>query len=123
MEDCEGYILDDWLLPAAGEILLDVHSWSFDGYFQKKSARLPIHRLPSVSHPFNIKDMTIYPIHFADESVRKALRARGQMFWKCRRQNYVSYGGDLDARIQSSVSSRIVTWKIINFKIRLIRGS
>lgn len=69
---------------------IDGISWRFDGNFQRKTARLPIGGLPSRYAPFEIMDLITYPMKFADIQLQKTLRARGEMFWKCRKRNYVA---------------------------------
>ena len=64
---------------------------------------LPIHSLLSATGTFDIKELAVYPIKFADIELQKALRARGETFWKCRRRNYVCYNSTSDDGIQNGV--------------------
>lgn len=78
--------------------------WIFDGNFQNKKARLTIDKLPHPKDSFNIRDMMVYPIEYAEEGLEDALRARGEMFWQCRHRNYVCYLGEFSDGIHSNVS-------------------
>ncbi|KAI0855309.1 ATPase [Xylaria cubensis] len=71
--------------------------WTFDGNFEKKHVRFVLEKPPSRTRKFPIRDLSIYPALFADKDDLKALRERGEMFWKCRHRNYVCYkGAELD---------------------------
>jgi hypothetical protein len=65
--------------------------WTFDGNFQKNTTVIMIDKLPSPATLFKINELAVYPMNFVDETVQHAIRARGEMFWKCRRQHYVCY--------------------------------
>lgn len=77
--------------------------WTFDGNFQRASTIIPIDRLPSDDSLFEINKLTVYPMIYAEENVQNAIRARGEMFWKCRRQNYVCYSDRSMDGTQNSV--------------------
>lgn len=81
--------------------------WTFDGKFQKKFTKLTIDRVPSMKESFNVRDLMLYPIKFAESGLEDALRARGEMYWKCRQRNYVCYNGEFNDGIQSTVCIRI----------------
>jgi hypothetical protein len=49
-----------------------------------------------MKEPFDICDMDLYPIIYAGTDLMDLIRARGQMFWKCRFKNYVCYDGEFD---------------------------
>ncbi|KFY06830.1 hypothetical protein V492_07707 [Pseudogymnoascus sp. VKM F-4246] len=83
-------------------------SWAFNGTFQKTASELSIDWLPSMTDPFNISDLMIYPIKFAENGLKNTLRARGEMFWKCRWRNYVSYSEDSTSGIQRTSDSRFM---------------
>jgi hypothetical protein len=40
---------------------------------------------------FKIKELGLYPVRFAEKEVRELLEKRGETFWKCREQSFVSY--------------------------------
>ncbi|PHH90782.1 hypothetical protein CDD83_2673 [Cordyceps sp. RAO-2017] len=67
--------------------------WTFDGDFHKSEQVLRI-AVPPGREDFNITDLSIYPIGFADDRLKTALRARGEMYWRCRRQRYIRYTSD-----------------------------
>jgi hypothetical protein len=49
-----------------------------------------------------------YPMKFADIELQKTLRARGEMFWKCRKRNYVCYNTGPEDGIQSASDPRFM---------------
>jgi len=71
--------------------LIEGSSWTFNGTFQNIVEQLPIGHLPSTTEAFNITDLTLYPLEYAGVELKHALRARGEMFWRCRWKNYVYY--------------------------------
>lgn len=103
-------IREDWAQTSSrarpnGRIgFIDGISWTFNGTFQKTTSKLFIDWLPSMTDPFNISDLMLYPIKFAENGLEDTLRARGEMFWKCRWRNYVSYSEDSNNGIQRTVS-------------------
>ncbi|KAM0414538.1 hypothetical protein ACHAPT_013618 [Fusarium lateritium] len=106
----QGFVAQDWLETHTSNMTfsasIDVSSWSFDGRFRRTLEKLSIYELPSETDEFDIIDLPLYPIEFASDTVVKALRKRGQMFWKCRFRNYVLYATEEDDGIQNSVDSR-----------------
>jgi hypothetical protein len=56
-----------------------------------------------MTDPFDISDLMIYPVKFAENGLESTLRARGEVFWKCRLRNYVSYSEDSNNGIQRTV--------------------
>lgn len=80
------------------------HFWIFDGDFQKCSRPVNISKLPSPTGSFKINEMEIYPLSYAEQTMQDMIRARGEMFWKCRRQNYVCYSSRSLEGIQNAVS-------------------
>lgn len=84
-------------------------SWSFDGKFQRNEAPLTIRDLPSLSHAFKISDLNPRPKAFLEDDLgtTQNLRERGNMFWRCRRRNYVCYKSFVDDGIKTAVSSHL----------------
>ncbi|PQE03869.1 hypothetical protein CJF30_00006594 [Rutstroemia sp. NJR-2017a BBW] len=82
--------------PADVGGLIEGTYWSFDGTFQKRVEQLNIGYLPSssITEVFSIRELSFYPIKYAEASLEVALKKRGMMFWKCRLRNYVSYLGE-----------------------------
>jgi hypothetical protein len=105
--------------------IIDGTCWTFDGNFQKKTTRLTLDGVPSMKEPFNIRDLSIYPIRFAEKGLEDALRARGLMYWKCRQRNYVCYSEEFSVGIQSTVLALVANGIVIlaNAIISRIRGS
>jgi len=113
-KDYRGFHCQSWLEssnrkplgPLAGDHpgFLTTESWSFDGNFQRNETVLEIDELPSLSEPFNIRSLKIYPLKFADEETQQLLRTRGEMFWACRKRAYVCCNKELDMPINAVVS-------------------
>jgi len=69
-----------------------VWSFSFDGVFEKTTQNLTVEiSIIYEEDDFEIKQLNLFPIDFADEEMRVVLEKRGQMFWKCRQAHLVSY--------------------------------
>ncbi|CZR51366.1 related to TOB3 (member of AAA-ATPase family) [Phialocephala subalpina] len=81
-------------------------SWSFDGLFQQNAEPWLVDCRFSWEESFDIQELDVYPIRFADHEVSEALRDRGKMFWECRLQNYVCYRRDAATRVQSPSDAR-----------------
>ncbi|KAH7333350.1 ATPase [Rhexocercosporidium sp. MPI-PUGE-AT-0058] len=94
------------------------HFWVFDGDFQRSSRPVNISKLPSPTGSFPINEMEIYPLRYADQTIRDTIRARGEMFWKCRRQNYVCYRNKSMDGIQNASDPRFMidyaTYKLMH---------
>jgi hypothetical protein len=113
-KDYRGFHCQSWLEssnrkplgPLSGDQpgYLTTASWSFDGNFQRNETVLRIDDLPSLSEPFNIRSLKVYPLEFADEETKQLLRARGEMFWICRKRAYVCCNKELDMPINAVVS-------------------
>lgn len=86
--------------------------WTFDGNFEKATRPISIHWLPSLTDPFDIRDLVLYPIKFAEPGLENLLRARGEMFWQCRFRNYVCYNGGLSDSIQSGARTLFIFYLI-----------
>lgn len=107
-------MVTDWLTacsPSSDKFSASITatSWSFDGNFQRNENTLQIHDLFSLSHAITICELDPFPIEFSNDKLEtlKNLRERGEMFWKCRARNYVSYKSFVDDGIETAVSSRM----------------
>ncbi|KAK1977836.1 ATPase [Colletotrichum cereale] len=87
---------------------IDARSWKFHGRFSQHSQEQVIDDLPEASDDgsFGINQLVLYPMDFATEETVSILQKRGEMFWKCRRQHYVSSTLVLNDGIQPSFDSR-----------------
>ena len=65
-------------------------SWSYNGSFQQTETKLVI-KCPA-SHPESklIQELNVYPLKYADSSLKQRLRERGEKFWACRFRQYVN---------------------------------
>lgn len=82
--------------------------WSFDGNFQRDTGSLRIKNIPSDKEKeIKITNLDVYPSRFAEPDILQKLRARGDMFWKCRKRRYVCYDDAVDDTMNMAVSG---TW-------------
>jgi hypothetical protein len=65
-------------------------SWDFNGSFSRRESTLQ-NEWPSNSTRIAITDLPVYPLRYAEDGLEKRLRSRGQTFWACRKQKYISY--------------------------------
>ncbi|KAF4951074.1 hypothetical protein FSARC_13002 [Fusarium sarcochroum] len=106
----QAYTTTDWLsknhLSTEDRINASINAshWQFDGHFQKYTAVLPISHPCSMTEEFSINALPVYPIQYAVEDVVLALRARGEMFWKCRHRNYVCVLGTPEDHLYDAYS-------------------
>ncbi len=84
-------------------------SWSYDGFFQRERDEWLVRCSSSWETPFDIQDLKVHPLRFADPEVADALRCRGEMFWECRSPTYISYRKDGSFRGNSLVSHELPT--------------
>lgn len=79
--------------PVGGFTLrFDCWYWGFDGQcFHRKNCT------PTLARPaktiVNIRDLEIYPLHYATEKEKDYLLQRGRKFWDLRNQNLMTYSG------------------------------
>ncbi|KHN96247.1 ATPase, AAA-type, core [Metarhizium album ARSEF 1941] len=110
----ESFCTSDWLMKnSANERseslgLIDVTYWTFNGNFEKNRTSLSIGPVPSLDQTFDITQLLVHPVRFAPEQIRETLRQRGNMFWMCRRRNYVSYTRVFDDVTQNADLSRFM---------------
>ncbi|KAK2594863.1 hypothetical protein QQS21_007413 [Conoideocrella luteorostrata] len=83
-------------------------TWSFDGNFQQTSVELKLASLPSLTEEFDVTELEVYPASFASPNTLKALQNRGEMFWKCRKKNYVFHTGLANGTIQNTTDLRFM---------------
>jgi hypothetical protein len=115
----EGFMALSWLMAPSGSLFtvgpsgkrsynfngnVEVNYWTFDGNFQQHTTLVELAKLPSPVTPFNINELTVYPMKYVDEKLQNTIRARGKMFWKCRRQHYVCYCDRSVDGVQNAVS-------------------
>ncbi|KAI1125818.1 AAA family ATPase [Nemania abortiva] len=77
---------------------VDSWSYTYDGRFLRKQRCVDIIlklKLPSDQVP--IHNLSAYPLRFAKPRLATILKKRGSIFWKCRRQRFVSYNDEKDA--------------------------
>ncbi|KAH7125899.1 hypothetical protein EDB81DRAFT_810137 [Dactylonectria macrodidyma] len=81
----------DKLISATIEF--ELQSWGFDGNFQENKWKENFTFRWEVSSVVPMSGLPILPFKFADEETQEMLTKRGNMFWRCRFHNYVSYSG------------------------------
>jgi hypothetical protein len=75
---------------------LTVRSWTFDGNYQRKDSSLTIPRSRfgnSKEALLSISSLPVLPFSYAEDCSREYLEHRGELFWKCRHRQFVSYSG------------------------------
>ncbi|KAF9886477.1 hypothetical protein FE257_011384 [Aspergillus nanangensis] len=81
--------------PKTGDdpLSLTAWAWEFNGLFYKENSHLLLHWPSSVpdDKPIPITSLSKYPLRHAPPETERRLRARGELFWKCRKGYYVSY--------------------------------
>ncbi|RDW94219.1 ATP-binding protein [Aspergillus mulundensis] len=78
----------------APPLKLEMWSWEFeDGVFRQKETEMSLDWPSSVTtdETIPITSLDIYPLRFAAPEVWKRLKARGKLFWRCRKQCFVAY--------------------------------
>jgi hypothetical protein len=128
------FVAESWLKSSSGPLFttgtggsrsynyngfIEGAHWTFDGSFQKRTSIVPIEKLPSPDAPFKTNELAVYPISHVEEKVRNNIRARGEMFWKCRRQHYVCYSDRSGDGIQSAVRFIDYALEIANHAVKL----
>jgi hypothetical protein len=84
---------------------MECSRWDFDGNFEETKGKLRVEYDGASKKPFLITDLNVYPLRYADESLKSMLLARGKMFWACRERKYVYY-----RNIDRSKASTGVSW-------------
>ncbi|KAK4185574.1 AAA family ATPase [Podospora australis] len=87
---------------------LEMVTWEFDGWFSRSVVFEKLELDFPHKEPFDISSLYIYPISYADEHTRDALRRRGEMFWSCRFARYVSYTGPDASGTETFVNVRFM---------------
>ena len=72
---------------------LELAGWNFDGNFQRTGIKKAFNLEWDVETLKPMSALPFIPFAHAEEEMRNVLVQRGNMFWKCRFQNYVSYDG------------------------------
>jgi len=67
------------------------YCWRYNGSFYKVFDTITILSSLRLREEMPIRDLNVYPLEYADQKICSLLRARGQTFWKCRKQRYVAY--------------------------------
>lgn len=112
--DLRAFQVTDWLITNQYFASLPLTCWVFDGNFQRNESMQKLHDPPfttlnpsQADEEFAITSLQLYPLSSAVEKVRETLKRRGNMFWRCRKRNYVSYRGLLQDDTQSVGQSLI----------------
>jgi hypothetical protein len=88
------YVIDHPPGSGSTPLLLQMWSWAFDdGTFRQKGIEMLLDWPSSAAldDAVKITNLDIYPLRYADSSVEKRLKARGEVFWSCRKQSVVAY--------------------------------
>ncbi|KAI9162830.1 ATPase family AAA domain-containing protein [Paramyrothecium foliicola] len=85
---------------------VDVAFWSFNNSFKHESKIQKLSMSGELDELVSINSLSMYPIQWAREDVKKRILERGFSFWKCRIKRYVEYSKDEGAQAWSSSKSR-----------------
>ena len=71
---------------------LKCYTWAFDGAFRKEPKTIEVQWPVKDRGPIPIAKLSAYPLRCdATGKLEKALAERGNMFWSCRKRNFVGY--------------------------------
>jgi hypothetical protein len=90
-----------------------IKCWSFQtegSCFVRKQSTLSI--LPLGSQPKQIQTLSAYPLQFATPEIRRTIAAHGEMQWKLRRTEQITYKGWNIKRDQYFVRSNYISWRM-----------
>ncbi|EPE33628.1 P-loop containing nucleoside triphosphate hydrolase [Glarea lozoyensis ATCC 20868] len=82
--------------------------WDFDGNFQENQHEIDVEYDDAAVGPFPISGLNVYPLKYADESIKAKLIARGKMFWACRERKYVYYTNTNRNKASSGLDGRFM---------------
>ncbi|KAI0449572.1 hypothetical protein F5B21DRAFT_493954 [Xylaria acuta] len=84
-----------------------VSSWQFDGNFMRATSKSPC-KITIGAKEIPIASLSTVPFISLTAGEQKCLFRRGEMFWKCRKMHYISYGGWDFERLEYFDNSRFV---------------
>ena len=70
---------------------IGTESWQFDGNFEKRHGTIILKISSRRDEMLSIKDLEIYPIHYADRDLVPNMKNAGLELWKSRTRRYISY--------------------------------
>jgi Cdc6-like AAA superfamily ATPase len=73
---------------------ISVWSWCYDGHFHREKGKLRLDVVQINREKQMVNSLNIFPLQFAELTLREQLGRRGEMFWKCRFCRPVSYYED-----------------------------
>jgi hypothetical protein len=87
------YLVDQISIEKQSSVHLELWSWEFEGAFYKEetTAQLIWPESASTEKPIAISVLSMFPLRFAPPEMEKKLRARGEMFWQCRKACFIAY--------------------------------
>ncbi|KIW17803.1 hypothetical protein PV08_04998 [Exophiala spinifera] len=94
---------------------LEAYCFSYLGVFIKKDRTLSVVEPGKGNQSFPISELNVYPLEFAEDDIQALLKKRGEVFWRCRTQQYVSYVSSEETDPATLMSDRYM----IDFKTYL----
>ncbi|CAI7568688.1 unnamed protein product [Penicillium pancosmium] len=87
------YLVDHISIEDESSIDLQLWSREFEGAFYKKekTTQLIWPESESTEKPIAISNLSMFPLRFALPEMEKKLRARGEIFWQCRKACFIAY--------------------------------
>ncbi|KAF2112712.1 hypothetical protein BDV96DRAFT_580284 [Lophiotrema nucula] len=86
-----GNVLDRQLCDVIIE--MNTTCWSFNGDFWQDSGEEKVAKRFYKDDPLDISSFSCRPLQYAEADRTNSLRTRGQVFWRCRKKQYVEYTG------------------------------
>ena len=80
--------------PSKEGIELRCWSWKFDGSLRKVPRSFRLDWSGSRRDVLPIRDLSVYPLKYAEPGLEEELRARGEKFWSCTNRIYISYNDE-----------------------------
>jgi hypothetical protein len=92
------------------KVTINFHTeeWNYDGNFQSVQKDKQVAYICDEDSTFPITQLPLYPLRYAKQETRQSIKARGEMFWKCRLRRYVEYSGLDCALVHHQVSAQYV---------------
>ena len=85
------YFLENNVVSQAdNSIVMSCVSWKFEKVFTKRTELITIHWIHG-DKEIPITELKIYPLQYDTSGLESKLRERGEIFWRCRQEAFMSY--------------------------------
>ncbi|PKY02830.1 P-loop containing nucleoside triphosphate hydrolase protein [Aspergillus campestris IBT 28561] len=95
-------------------------SYDYDGSFYRKSTVLDIEiNVEDPTEEIALRDLSVFPMRYADQGTQLRLEQRGQTYWECRKKKFVSRRSSNDIESMTNNNERFMidfpTYKQLHF--------